>query len=82
MLLTAERAGIVEFNLGVQRLVAGRIANGALIFRDFKIGTFKCHISLRADKNEFHAWGEAFFRYFGKQSEAAASAWHRFWYPF
>jgi hypothetical protein len=63
MLLTTERAGLVEFNLGVQRLVAGQIANDSLIFRDFKIGTFKCHISLRADKNEFHGLRQFLMRF-------------------
>jgi hypothetical protein len=53
MLFSTERTGRVEFYLGVQYLVAGRV-NNAPIFCDVEIGTFKCHISLRADKYELH----------------------------
>jgi hypothetical protein len=84
MLLATKRAGPVEFNRGVQRLVAGRIDDDAPIFGDVEIGTFKCHMSRRADKNEFH-WGSMVLcqqccakradklRVFGNQHPAAQS---------
>ena len=47
-------------------------------------GFFKCFdtdLNLFADLYKFHNMGEAFFTFLNKQSEAAASSWHRFWYP-
>ena len=37
-----------------QYFVTGRVADDSPVFYDVEIGTFKCHISLRVNKNELH----------------------------
>ena len=75
MPLTTEWTGIAQFNLGVQRLVAGRILHDSPVFCDVKIGTCKCHISLRANEKItatqiiFAAVSDPLFSIFGETAD-------------
>ena len=54
MFYTANRAGVFQCDLRIQRPVSGLVAYDSPVIQDPEIGTFKLSVLIRADKYEFH----------------------------